>query len=161
MEIHLLKSIQICTSQVRKSGTTRESTRNQWKTHPGLIRNMKTVKQSATLTEYWGAESRAENNVVVKIWLFTCIIPLPLESEPKNGGTRACQSVKKIFKHRFYRSLNSEGVHENEQAVNKWCLHLNKWWKEEGSSCSIKFLQNSGNCHFKMTKHVGKMFQKI
>lgn len=32
----------------------------------GLIRNMKTVKESATLAEHWEAESRVENHVVVK-----------------------------------------------------------------------------------------------
>lgn len=32
----------------------------------GLIRNMKTVKESATLAEHWEAESRVENHVLVK-----------------------------------------------------------------------------------------------
>lgn len=49
----------------------------------GSMRNMKTVKEAATLTEHWEAESRVENHVVVKNQLFTFIIPLPLECEPK------------------------------------------------------------------------------
>lgn len=32
----------------------------------GSIRNMKTVKEAATLTEHWEAESRVESHVVVK-----------------------------------------------------------------------------------------------
>lgn len=32
----------------------------------GSIRNMKTVKETATLTEHWEAESRVESHVVVK-----------------------------------------------------------------------------------------------
>lgn len=123
----------------------------------GLIRNRKTAKESATQTE---AESRVENHVAVKNWLFICIITLPLESEPLWKCQSMSEECKKISKHRLYRSLNSEGTHKHEQAANKRCLHLNKWWKEEGSSCCIKLVQNSRNDHFKMTKPVGKMFQK-